>query len=388
MPIFSKKQKPSPVEIKKTEVYLTYKKQARKGDASAQFQLGECYYNGLGVEKNYEKAVKWYLEAANSGNPKAQYAMGRCYEKGVGVSRNKEKAKEWYKASAEQGYYNNDENINAQAELASIYYHEKNHLDAFKWFCKAAEQSNNHALEMAGRYYLFGTGGVKKDYDKAIKCFEKMMEKKSAAANYYMGICYEYGYGVEKNPEKAYTYYHDAVQGGYCWCKDAVYRLAKCYEDGFGVQQNIERAIRLYTNDVLLMQSYSHAQYALGNIYYLGKGVEKDITKAISAFKFAATKGHVDAQYMLGYLYYSETGVQRNCAEAIEWLRLSANEGNKDAEKLLAVCEAEYKKEKPVLTYYPDTVYPNINSSSNDLSDDEAWWAMASGMMDVDSSGM
>lgn len=384
MSLFGKKQKISPEEKEKTEAYFDYKKQAKKGDVAAQFHLGECYYNGSGVEKNYEKAVKWYLEAANSGNPEAQYTMGRCYEKGVGVSRNKEKAKEWYKASAEQGYYNNDEDINAQAKMASIYYDEKNHLEAFKWFCKAAEQSDDHALEMAGRYYLFGTGGVKKDYGAAVDCFKKMMVKKAAAANYYLGICYENGYGVEKQPEKAYVHYHDAVRGGYSWNEDAVYRLAKCYEDGFGVSQDIDFAIRLYKR--ALRHSPSHC--ALGWIYYMGKGVEKDLTEAVSYFQIAANAGHTYAQYMLGYLYYSGTGVPRDYGKAIQWLRFSAHEGNKDAKKLLAVCEAEYKKENPVLTYYPDIVCPNTTSSSNDLSDDEAWWAMASGMMDVDSSGM
>ena len=33
----------------------------------AQYILGFCYYNGKGVEQNYEEAVKWYRKSANQG---------------------------------------------------------------------------------------------------------------------------------------------------------------------------------------------------------------------------------------------------------------------------------------------------------------------------------
>lgn len=87
MSLFGRKQKLSPEQ---TEVYLNYKKQANKGDVTAQFHLGECYYNGTGVEQDREKAVKWYSKAAVAGNREAQYMLGECWEKGQ-VQRRKRK---------------------------------------------------------------------------------------------------------------------------------------------------------------------------------------------------------------------------------------------------------------------------------------------------------
>ena len=39
--------------------------------------LGVCYYNGRGVEQNYEEAVKWYKKAAEQGNDDAQIMLNR-----------------------------------------------------------------------------------------------------------------------------------------------------------------------------------------------------------------------------------------------------------------------------------------------------------------------
>ena len=41
---------------------------AEKGDAEAQYQLGCCYYEGDGVEQNYEQAVYWWTKSAEQGN--------------------------------------------------------------------------------------------------------------------------------------------------------------------------------------------------------------------------------------------------------------------------------------------------------------------------------
>ncbi|MSR43556.1 MAG: hypothetical protein EXS19_05920, partial [Pedosphaera sp.] len=38
-----------------------------KGDASAQYNLGVMYANGLGVPKDEVEAVKWYRKAADQG---------------------------------------------------------------------------------------------------------------------------------------------------------------------------------------------------------------------------------------------------------------------------------------------------------------------------------
>ncbi|KAI9318893.1 hypothetical protein DFJ73DRAFT_338168 [Zopfochytrium polystomum] len=69
--------------------------------ARAQNALGNCFYKGIGVERNYEEAVMWYKKAADQGAPYAQNNLGICYEEGLGVARDLLMAKSLYKAASE-----------------------------------------------------------------------------------------------------------------------------------------------------------------------------------------------------------------------------------------------------------------------------------------------
>ena len=43
---------------------------------SAQRELGDCYYNGEGVDQDYEEAVKWYEKAAGTGERRSAEEAG------------------------------------------------------------------------------------------------------------------------------------------------------------------------------------------------------------------------------------------------------------------------------------------------------------------------
>jgi len=47
-----------------------------------------CYDNGIGVEKDEQKAVEWYQKAAEQGHAKAQNSLGWCYANGTGIDKN------------------------------------------------------------------------------------------------------------------------------------------------------------------------------------------------------------------------------------------------------------------------------------------------------------
>ena len=87
----------TPGEFKKT------KEQAEKGDAIAQYNLGLCYANGIGVSKDKVEASVWYRKSAEQGHDLAQNNLGALYFNGDGVPRDPINANFWYKKSAEQG---------------------------------------------------------------------------------------------------------------------------------------------------------------------------------------------------------------------------------------------------------------------------------------------
>ena len=79
------------------------KKKAEAGGAWAQFSLGEMYYNGEGVPKDFAEAVSWYRKAADQGFAHAQYYLGLMYANGRGVPKDLVQAHVWWNIAGARG---------------------------------------------------------------------------------------------------------------------------------------------------------------------------------------------------------------------------------------------------------------------------------------------
>ena len=113
------------------------------GMLEAQYNLGYCYSNGKGVEKDMVEAVKWFRKAAEKGLPNAQFCLGCCYFSGEGVEKDMDESVRWIRKAAEQGL------AEAQGALGEWYLGggEKDIVEAVKWFRKAAKQGHPKARE-------------------------------------------------------------------------------------------------------------------------------------------------------------------------------------------------------------------------------------------------
>jgi TPR repeat protein len=128
------------------------RKLAERGDSQAQYNLGQKYAKGQGVQQDYWEAFSWYARAADRDlriAPEARCAIGKMYAKG-------------------QGFY-------------------QNYKEAFYWYEKAAKDHHTEAEYALGVMYDKGLG-VKQDEEKAIKWYEKVDH---AAAQYSLGLIYE-----------------------------------------------------------------------------------------------------------------------------------------------------------------------------------------------------
>ena len=95
-------------------------KQAKKGDADAQYKLGLAYYHGKAVgysvsvsyslsypffasgayvTRDYEVAYEWFLKAAYQGHAFAQAQLSKLFYKGYGVKQDLGKAFIWYRVA-------------------------------------------------------------------------------------------------------------------------------------------------------------------------------------------------------------------------------------------------------------------------------------------------
>ena len=64
-----------------------------------------------------------------------------------------------------------------------------------------------------------------KDAAKAVLWYRKAAEQGIAAAQFYLGDCYENGYGVPKNSAEAIVWYRKAAEKGYALATAALQRM-------------------------------------------------------------------------------------------------------------------------------------------------------------------
>lgn len=76
---------------------------------------------------------------------------------------------------------------------------------------------------------------------------------------------YEYGFGVDKSPKKAFNYYAESSELGY---SAATNKIGDCYFSGFGIRQDRKLAIGCYANAEKM--GNSDAMVNLGTIYLNG----------------------------------------------------------------------------------------------------------------------
>lgn len=137
-------------------------KLAKKGNAEAEFKVGEMYETGFGVKQDKVEAMNWIKKAANhghetasfkllywniqkngindsnkeqydilvakakSGNGQAQYYIGKMYARGVGVKRNSNAAISWLNKAALVGV------LQAEQEVAIVRENKRQWLQAKK----------------------------------------------------------------------------------------------------------------------------------------------------------------------------------------------------------------------------------------------------------------
>jgi tetratricopeptide (TPR) repeat protein len=102
--------------------------------------------------------------------------------------------------------------------------------------------------------------------------------------------------------------------------------LGNMYYDGQGVPKNLGLALKWYTEAAT--RGNRGAQYSLAGMYEEGEGVAKNVPKAAQLYEASARQGMPEAQFALGLSYEFGEGVPRNRRTAIFWLDQAAKQGD------------------------------------------------------------
>ena len=363
-----------------------YHQAAAHGEVEAMVALGDLYFNGQGVEIDFDLAHYWYEKAANTGegNPEAFKHIGMAYHAGWGRDVDYDKAREYFEKALEAG------NDDVLFLLGRVYYDTEDYATAMKYFKRAAVDGNefqNNAEDRLGDMYRFGEG-VKQDIDEAVAWYQKGAEhgnddsmcslghmylneegiwsdeakaaywtlqaakqknviamdnmgqdyvaamawyKKAAEAGSSssmeeIGDLYYFGNGVEQDYSLAKEWYEKAIMAGN---ETPLMPLGTIYY----YMQEYDKAMEFYQKAAKDGNTYQHiAEARIGDLYMEGAGVEQDLSKTVEWYEKSAGHGYANAMRILGDLYAEGNGVEQDMVKAREWYRKALETGVDDEE--------------------------------------------------------
>lgn len=72
--------------------------------ANASYDLAVCYEKGKGVEQDKATAFQYYMQSALLGDNQAYFEVGRCFFYGIGVKKNRSLGGLWIEKAKVLGY--------------------------------------------------------------------------------------------------------------------------------------------------------------------------------------------------------------------------------------------------------------------------------------------
>lgn len=279
--IYPPSSKDEKKDLKKGIYY--YEKASELGDKHSTKKLSNIYICGeCNNKKNDEivdyKKAKFYNEKLAKQNDNEAYNnLAWLYHTGNGVEKDLDKAAEYYNKSGLLG------NSDGYYSAAWVYYdsEKKDYKKAFEYLQKGVEVDNLQCLNLLGIFYEKGYA-VEKDMNKAISYYKRAAQYNAYAAN-NLGKYYR----KQKEYEKALKYLNHAKEKGNT---NAMIELGIMYEEGTGVKKDINEAINNYTNAYQIVKDVN-AAYNLGLIYQYGKGgVKKDFKLAKKWYELSNTQ--------------------------------------------------------------------------------------------------
>ncbi|GLX78929.1 hypothetical protein tinsulaeT_22690 [Thalassotalea insulae] len=166
------------------------------------------------------------------------------------------------------------------------------------------------------------------EFKAAIAEFEPLLAEQYAPAQYQMAMIHLNGWGVKKDPQKAFELLTLAAAQNY---PDALFSLSVMYSEGEVVDKDLKTAFVLM--EKAANKNLASAQFNLGVMYADGIGVNKNSKRAVTWYKKAARQNYALAQFNLALMYFEGRGVKKDLNMSYVWNYIAAKSGYKPAEK-------------------------------------------------------
>ncbi|KAI8905890.1 hypothetical protein EDD86DRAFT_211043 [Gorgonomyces haynaldii] len=272
-------------QMSDVDLFLLYRLQAESGDASAQYLVGQFYYQGTQTTPpDFEKAHSFFLQASK------QYPSPATLSQPDVPGHIKQQA---LAASQSAGYlgemYARGEGVQQNLEVAR------------KWFERGVAQDNGASYNGLGMMYLEGLGGLEVDTKLGLKYLNEAAQKGDVKGTFNLAeqlMQYE-----KKDWTRIVSLLQIAVKGGHPM---AFYHLGKIYGSGRqGVQKNCKHAVSYLKSFV---EKASWHDTSIPNA--LDAFLVGDYESSLVHYIFSAEKGYESSQVNAAWLL--DSGVQQD----------------------------------------------------------------------------
>lgn len=265
------------------------------GSTEAAQQLALVYAQGLaGTPRDMTRAVQLFEKAADAGNQRAQLNLGILYFRGQGVPRDLVQARAWLE--------------------------------------KAAAEDDPYALYALARSVEESDGSAIADPIRATDLYRRAAEKGHPLAALRYGLALADGTGIKQNVLAAQRWLliaqKDDVPEAALALGDMTARTPPS-RDTASRETILQNAAAWYA--VAANAGVASAQFKLGNAYYAGAGVTRDVSQAANWYTRAARQGLPEAQQLLSVLLLGGLGGPADPVEGYKWLLLAEKAGTPGA---------------------------------------------------------
>jgi len=234
-------------------------------------------------------------------------------------------------------------------------------------------------LKKAKRAYRTG------HYAKALVYFRRASDDGNIVADWYLGHMYRMGRGVPRNDAMAYSYYsrvaetydpEEPDQNRLRITVDAMVRIADYERIGVpsaGIKKNVMAAARTYLR-IATVYGHPAAQYALGLMSIRGEGFRRNPQQGLKWLLAAARKRYAPAEAYLGELYWHGKYVHTDHTRAVMWYMLARDSARPEenpqifdrALQLETNVSEDQRIEAEARAHVWDTQYPIDGARSHD----------------------
>ena len=268
-----------PIECQKSAFYFQ-----KSNTDYAKYALGELYYNGFGVDQNYELAVSNYKRALelNEQSPYAAYKLGQMYQQGIYFQQDSNTAYKYY-SLALQSLKNIDTGTDMYIKyrLGSMYYKglgtDIDFKKASQYFEKSLNLGNTSAKYYLGIIYTT-SGSPCYDIKKGIMLLEESRSDGNHYATCRLGDLYNFQFN---DKIKALSYYKEAANSGSIYAQNQLIKATFS-----NVNQNVRKTFHFEKALQYMKQSLKKDYESWKNILEHDRELQNALQQSNSNYDF------------------------------------------------------------------------------------------------------